>query len=1136
MFSRSIITRLTFALIIVCAALLFITSVTLTPADAVAAWAAARPSADLIVNPGESIQAAIDAANDGDTIIVNAGDYTESLTLSKPVSLTGVNSDTTIIHAVAGQRVLTVTGATITNSVVISGLTFTGGYANFGGGLLADSPMNLISVRLISNTAYFSGGGLNASKPVTISHSWLEANHALDGSGGGFVTGDPLFMVDTHIVGNTASEGGGGYVVSSTRIINSWFERNDQVGLADYSFDAPLTISNSTFVSNSGSSTGGGALLQYSTVPAFISGSYFEGNYTGYGGGILSFRDTIVTDTRFISNTAVRDGGGAALFGHSTVEDSYFERNVSLTDVAGGLYGSEFVIRHTTFLSNSAPIGGALVGFGIDLADSHFEGNSASDPFYGGGAILTFWPLSISDTQFVNNRALHDGGAIYAGNVTDLTATRFISNSANHVGGSVFITGTSDARIINSLFARNRSGQDGAALYFASTGNMTVSYATIANTIINPQSAIAVVNGVLDITNTLITNHATGIDTITGTVTEDYNLFYGNITNTVGVSNGAHSLIGDPRFIDPAHDDYHLAFGSAAIDHGVDAGVYTDLDGNVRPQGAGFDIGAYEFTGGTRYVATTGDDASNLCLDQLAPCSTLQHAIDVANDGEQVLIASGTYTDMSVRPRNDITTTGVVTQVAYLSKTLTLRGGYTLTNWLTPDLSINQTILDAQAQGRVFYITGNISPTIEGLRLTNGTGILSDNYCEPFICYIPGGAIYAVNATVELIDSMVDNNAGGYEGAAIFVADGHASLRHNVVMSNLGGGVTLFNSDGLITDNQIISNMASNGGGILVLSGTATLLHNDILTNTASYAGGGGVCIAYGSTATVDNNVIRDNRAIAYGGGGVEVFDAQAVLRNNLIEGNFVNSPWGYSSGGGVSVDATGHAELIENTIRHNVVSGSFWARGGGVDVDGNSSVTMTRNLIENNAASQGGGLSVARLSTATVANNLFVNDIGSSEIYVTGGEAHLLHNTLAGNASSTSLDVTTYQDSQTPPTFSTVALTNTLITSYTVGVNVSQGNTVTLNSLMWHGTPITISQTGTATVIAYNEIYGDPRFIDPAHDDYHLAFGSAAIDRGVDAGVYTDLDGNLRPQGAGFDIGAYEYPTYRAFLPILRR
>jgi hypothetical protein len=65
----------------------------------------------------------------------------------------------------------------------------------------------------------------------------------------------------------------------------------------------------------------------------------------------------------------------------------------------------------------------------------------------------------------------------------------------------------------------------------------------------------------------------------------------------IGVTTGAHSLIGDPRFIDPLQNDYHLRFDSPAIDHGVDAGVEADLDGSSRPIDFGFDIGAYEFQG-----------------------------------------------------------------------------------------------------------------------------------------------------------------------------------------------------------------------------------------------------------------------------------------------------------------------------------------------------------------------------------------------------------------------------------------------------------------------------------------------------------------------------------------------------------
>jgi len=58
-----------------------------------------------------------------------------------------------------------------------------------------------------------------------------------------------------------------------------------------------------------------------------------------------------------------------------------------------------------------------------------------------------------------------------------------------------------------------------------------------------------------------------------------------------------------------------------------------------------------------------------------SPCySTIQTAVDAAAPGDEIRIAAGVYTDMSVRPKNDITTTGVVTQVVYISKTVTIPG------------------------------------------------------------------------------------------------------------------------------------------------------------------------------------------------------------------------------------------------------------------------------------------------------------------------------------------------------------------------------------------------------------------------------------------------------------------------------
>jgi hypothetical protein len=54
--------------------------------------------------------------------------------------------------------------------------------------------------------------------------------------------------------------------------------------------------------------------------------------------------------------------------------------------------------------------------------------------------------------------------------------------------------------------------------------------------------------------------------------------------------------------------------------------------------------------------------------------------------------------------------------------------------------------------------------------------------------------------------------------------------------------------------------------------------------------------------------------------------------------------------------------------------------------------------------------------------------------------------------------------------------------------------------------------------------INSDPLFVNPAAGNYHLQAGSPARDAGLSLpGVPLDFDGIPRPQGAGFDIGAYE-------------
>jgi len=51
-----------------------------------------------------------------------------------------------------------------------------------------------------------------------------------------------------------------------------------------------------------------------------------------------------------------------------------------------------------------------------------------------------------------------------------------------------------------------------------------------------------------------------------------------------------------------------------------------------------------------------------------------------------------------------------------------------------------------------------------------------------------------------------------------------------------------------------------------------------------------------------------------------------------------------------------------------------------------------------------------------------------------------------------------------------------------------------------------------------------DPMFVDAAGGDFHLRPDSPCIDAGTSVDVAEDFDGNPRPQGAGFDTGAFEY------------
>jgi uncharacterized repeat protein (TIGR01451 family) len=471
---------------------------------------------------------------------------------------------------------------------------------------------------------------------------------------------------------------------------------------------------------------------------------------------------------------------------------------------------------------------------------------------------------------------------------------------------------------------------------------------------------------------------------------------------------------------------------------------------------------------GELYVSPTGTDAGD-CTSPYSACLTVQYAVDSALEGCVIKVASGVYTHVHARLRRDVQITGLVTQVVYISKTLTLQGGYTITNWAVADPETNPTVLDAQGRGRVVYITGDISPTVEGFVLRGGDAYRLGGHRVSPSTFDGGGGVYVITAAVTLRNNRVLSNTAG-----------------------AGAGVYLNTSDSWLSDNTVALNVGGDGGGLYLRDSAVTVSGNTVVANVATVNGGG--LYLEGSPTMLAGNTIVSNTAQSRSGGGLYLERSDATLRGNYVFSNIG------SAGGGMYLEES-QVELGRNTFIGNEAN-----RGGGAYVGLFGDVTLANDIFaENRASLEGGGLYVvaasARLRHATIACNSAYGDSGDgSGIYVGG---------------------IPYYDS-----FGDVSLTNTILLSHTVGITVGNGCTATLEATLWGaGNWANSADWGGAGRISTGtlNLHADPAFVEPDIGDYHIRLSSAAVDQGVPSSVDDDIDGHPRPLGEGYDIGADE-------------
>jgi len=149
-----------------------------------------------------TIAGALAAASDGDKIVVGAGTYSGGFTINRSVSLLGAGAGKTTISG--GGPVITIA---ILRQVMITGVTISGGSAEFGGGILNGGGSLTLRESTVSGNSASEGGGIFDLGPLTLNDSKVIGNGAA--FGGGIFNQGTLTLNDSTVSGNRAGSGGG---------------------------------------------------------------------------------------------------------------------------------------------------------------------------------------------------------------------------------------------------------------------------------------------------------------------------------------------------------------------------------------------------------------------------------------------------------------------------------------------------------------------------------------------------------------------------------------------------------------------------------------------------------------------------------------------------------------------------------------------------------------------------------------------------------------------------------------------------------------------------------------------------------------------------------------------------------------
>ena len=453
----------------------------------------------------------------------------------------------------------------IQNNSIISN-NIANGTAGSGGGILSDvgASLTVSNSSITGNRANRAGGGIEAvaSTTTTLNNVILDNNNvgvspavAAPGNGGGFhITGSGNATITGGTVNNNiaAAEGGGLWNGSGTMSVSGSIVNGntasgnnaDNGGGGLYNQVGTLNVTNATVSNNSANGTlglGGGILNDGATV--LVSNSTISNNTSKLkGGGIATTNGIVTVDsnsaiTSNVSQGAVAptEGGGGIYIAAGTVNltNASVSLNKAITGAGsgGGVFNFAGTLNATGSsitqnISNRAGGGiEAAAGTTTTLNNVSLNGNNtgviasgatAAAPGNGGGFHITgAGNATITGGTNNNNTAAQEGGALWNGSGT-MSITNSIVNLNTALGnvaddgGAGLFNNAGTLNLNNVTVTNNKAtgtaGSGGGV--FGLAGTISITNSTLnANSANRAGGAIEVVNGVLNIINSNLTNN-----------------------------------------------------------------------------------------------------------------------------------------------------------------------------------------------------------------------------------------------------------------------------------------------------------------------------------------------------------------------------------------------------------------------------------------------------------------------------------------------------------------------------------------------------------------------------------------------------------------------------------------------------